>query len=154
MKINDNAVVAIQYTLTDDQGNVIDQSPAGEPLKYLHGAHNIIPGLENALIDASVGDKKQVTVSAEDGYGPVNDELIQTVPREAFTGIDKIEVGMQFQVQGQGDEEHFVEVKSFTDSEVTVDGNHPLAGQTLNFDIEIVEVREATESEIAHGHVH
>jgi FKBP-type peptidyl-prolyl cis-trans isomerase SlyD len=154
MTITQNSAVSFHYTLTDDQGQQIDSSAGQDPLAYLHGAGNIIPGLENALEGKSVGDQLNVEVSAEEGYGPVQQELIQEVPREAFQGVDTIEVGMQFEAQtGQGGAVP-VTVTAVTDETVTVDGNHPLAGKTLNFDVTIADVREASEEELAHGHIH
>ena len=123
-------------------------------MAYLHGAGNIIPGLEKALTGKSVGDQMVVEVSAEEGYGPVQKELIQEVPRSSFQGVDSIEVGMQFEAQtGQGGAVP-VTVTLVTDETVTVDGNHPLAGKDLNFDVTIADVREATAEELEHGHIH
>lgn len=154
MKIQNNVVVSIHYTLTNQSGEVIDSSEGREPLKYLHGAGNIIPGLESELLDCSAGDSKQVTVQPKDGYGEVNENLIQKLPTEAFTGIDKIEAGMEFQAQGQDGGVQYVVVRKVEDDGITIDANHALAGQVLNFDVSVVDVREATESEIEHGHVH
>jgi FKBP-type peptidyl-prolyl cis-trans isomerase SlyD len=145
-------VVSFHYTLTDEQGTVIDKSE-GQPLVYLHGAGNIIPGLENALVGKVVGDKLTVTVQPADGYGEYQPEMVQDVPRNLFQGVDNIEVGMQFQAQAD-DGMQVVTVKDVTDEVVIVDGNHPLAGQVLNFDVEIVEIRDASAEELAHGHVH
>jgi FKBP-type peptidyl-prolyl cis-trans isomerase SlyD len=151
--IGDNCVVSIHYTLTDDDGNVLDSSKDSDPLNYLHGANNIIPGLENALIGKSAGDSMQVTVSPEEGYGVKSDELIQTVPRAAFEGIDDIQPGMQFQAQGpQG--AMMITVTAVDGDDITVDGNHPLSGKTLHFDVSVEGIREATEEELEHGHVH
>jgi len=154
MKIHNNSAVSFHYSLTDDEGNGIDSSEGKEPLAYLHGAGNIIPGLENALEGKSAGDSLTVAVAAAEGYGEVQKELIQEVPREAFQGIDSIELGMQFEAQtGQGGTVP-VTVVAVTDEIITVDGNHPLAGKNLNFDVSIEEVREASEEELAHGHTH
>ena len=153
MKIQNNSAVSFHYTLTDDDGIRIDSSEGQEPLGYLHGAGNIIPGLEKALEGKTIGDSLTVAVTAAEGYGEVQKELIQEVPKEAFQGIDTIEVGMQFEAQtGQGGTVP-VTVIDVTDDLVTVDGNHPLAGKNLNFDVSIEDVREATEEEIAQGHV-
>ncbi len=154
MKIQNNAVVAIHYTLTNNAGEVIDSSEGKDPLKYLHGAGNIIPGLENALVDCCVGDKKDVVVEPRDGYGERDENLVQKLPREAFGGIDTIEVGMEFQAQGQDGSVQYVSVEKVEDDGITINANHPLAGETLNFAVSVEEVREATESEIEHGHVH
>lgn len=154
MTIKENSAVSFHYTLTDDAGQKIDSSAGQDPLAYLHGAGNIIPGLENALEGKAVGDQLNVAVSAEEGYGPVQQELIQDVPRSAFQGVESIEIGMQFEAQtGQGGAVP-VTVTAVTDETVTVDGNHPLAGKSLNFDVTIEAVREATAEELEHGHVH
>lgn len=154
MKIEPNSVVSIHYTLTDNNGEVIDSSVEGETLNYLAGAGNIIPGLDNELMGCVVGDKKQVVVQPEDGYGENDPTLVQTLPASAFTGIDKIEVGMEFQAQNEAGEVHYVVVKEVANNEITIDGNHALAGQVLNFDVSIEAIRPASEEEIAHGHVH
>ncbi|MDG1819724.1 MAG: peptidylprolyl isomerase [Porticoccaceae bacterium] len=154
MTIKENSAVSFHYTLTDDAGQEIDSSAGKDPLAYLHGAGNIIPGLENALEGKAVGDQLNVAVTAEEGYGPVQQELIQDVPRTAFQGVESIEIGMQFEAQtGQGGAVP-VTVTAVTDETVTVDGNHPLAGKALNFDVTIEDVREATAEELEHGHVH
>ncbi|MDA9095700.1 peptidylprolyl isomerase [Porticoccaceae bacterium] len=154
MTIKENSAVSFHYTLTDDDGQTLDSSAGKDPLAYLHGAGNIIPGLESALAGKSVGDAMVVAVTAAEGYGEVQKELIQEVPRDAFQGVDSIEVGMQFEAQtGQGGTVP-VTVTAVTDEIVTVDGNHPLAGKNLNFDVSIEDVRDATEEELEHGHVH
>jgi FKBP-type peptidyl-prolyl cis-trans isomerase SlyD len=154
MNIQNNSAVSFHYKLTDDDGISIDSSEGKEPLDYLHGAGNIIPGLEKALEGKTIGDSLTVAVTAAEGYGEVQKELIQEVPREAFQGIDTIELGMQFEAQtGQGGTVP-VTVVAVTDELVTVDGNHPLAGKNLNFDVTIEAVREASEEEIARGHLH
>lgn len=145
-------VVSFHYTLTDEQGTVIDKSDA-QPLVYLHGASNIIPGLENALAGKVVGDKLTVTVQPEEGYGEYQPEMVQEVPRNMFQGVDNIEAGMQFQAQTD-DGVQVVTVKDVTDELVIVDGNHPLAGKVLNFDVEVVEIRAASAEELQHGHAH
>lgn len=153
MKIQDNCVVSIHYTLTNDEGDVIDTSEGRDPLRYLQGHGNIIPGLEQALLGLVAGDSLNVTVEAEDAYGPVQDSLIQAVPREAFDGVDTIEVGMQFQAQtAQGPIP--VTVIAVDEESVTLDGNHELAGVRLNFAVQIADVRAASAEEIDHGHVH
>lgn len=153
MQISENSVVSFHYTLTDSTGKVIDSSQGNEPLTYLHGVGQIVPGLENALVGKSPGDKLDVEVAAEDGYGEHQEFMVQQVPREAFQGVDVIEPGMQFQAQTpQGG--MTVTVTAVDDSTVTVDGNHPLAGQVLFFAVEIVSVRDATAEEREHGHVH
>ena len=154
MSIKDNSAVSFHYSLTEDEGQQLDSSAGKEPLAYLHGAGNIIPGLENALTGKAVGDSMTVAVSAAEGYGEVQQELIQDVPRTSFQGVEQIEVGMQFEAQtGQGGTVP-VTVTAVTDETVTVDGNHPLAGKNLNFDVSIEAVRDATAEELEHGHVH
>lgn len=153
MQIAQNSVVAFHYTLTNDAGEVLDSSEGREPLTYLHGAGNIIPGLEKQLEGRTPGDKLQAKVAPEEGYGEVQPQLVQEVPRDAFQGVDSVEPGMQFQAQTQGGP-LMVTVTQVEGDTVTVDGNHPLAGQSLNFDVEIAEVREASEEEVEHGHVH
>lgn len=151
--VANDTVVSINYTLTNEQGEVLDKSD-GEPLAYLHGHHNIIPGLENALVGKTVGDKLTVTVEPKDGYGEYLAEAVQEVPRANFQGVDNISVGMQFQTQTEDGHVMLVTVKDVNDDVVIVDGNHPLAGVSLTFDVEITEVRAATADEIAHGHAH
>ena len=153
MQITENSAVRFHYTLTGKDGQVIDSSDVGEPLPYLHGHGQIVPGLEGALAGKKAGDKLEVQVPAAEGYGEHHDFMVQEVPRAAFQGVDTIEPGMQFQAQtGQGG--MTVTVTAVTEDTVTVDGNHPLAGQDLYFSVEIVDVRAATEEELAHGHVH
>lgn len=151
--IANDTVVSFHYTLTNSEGDVLDKSN-NEPLAYLHGHHNIIPGLEKEMAGKTVGDKFSVTVAPEDAYGEYLPEAVQEVPRANFQGVENIEVGMQFQSQTEDGHVMLVTVKSVDDNTVVVDGNHPLAGVTLIFDVEIVEVREATTDEIAHGHAH
>ncbi len=153
MQIAQNSVVAFHYTLTNDTGEVLDSSEGREPLTYLHGAGNIIPGLEKELEGRQAGDTLNAVVAPGEGYGEQQDQLVQEVPRDAFQGVEGIEPGMQFQAQTQGGP-LMVTVTKVEGDTVTVDGNHPLAGQTLNFAVEIASVREASEEEIEHGHVH
>jgi len=153
MQIAQNTVAAFHYTLTDDQGQVIDSSEGREPLTYLHGSGQIVPGLEKQMEGRAVGDKFAAAVAPEEGYGVRHDELMQEVPRSAFQGVEKIEAGMQFQGRGpQGDIN--VTVSKVEGDTVFIDGNHPLAGKTLNFAIEVTDVRAANEDELSHGHVH
>ena len=152
MQVTKDKVVNIEYTLKGDNGEVIDSSVGGDPLSYLHGHHGIIPGLEDALEGKAVGDKLDVTVAPAEGYGEHDVAMIQVVEKKLFEGMD-VSPGMQFQAQtNQG-----VQVVTVTQVEgesVTIDGNHPLAGQTLHFDVEVKEIRDASEEELAHGHVH
>jgi len=152
MQIGKNKVVAIHYTLRDNEGTTIDSSIGGEPLTYIQGIGNLIPGMEEGLEGLTVGEKVNILVSPEKGYGVRHDQLIQKVPRASF-GTQDIKPGMQFQTQGN----HGAQVVTVTDvglDSVTVDGNHPLAGVELNFDVEVISIREATKEELDHGHVH
>ncbi len=154
MQIENGKVVTIDYTLKDDQGNVIDSSEGGEALSYLHGAGNIIPGLEKALEGRTTGDELDVSLTAEEGYGPRDSALIQKVARDRFQSNDEIQVGMQFHTQSKNGSPIVVTVVEVGDEEITVDGNHPLAGENLNFQVKVVGVRDATSEELNHGHVH
>ncbi|SFF23790.1 FKBP-type peptidyl prolyl cis-trans isomerase /Apo-metallochaperone SlyD [Fontimonas thermophila] len=153
MEIAPQRVVYIHYTLTNDAGEVLDSSQGGEPLAYLHGYGNIIPGLENALTGKQPGDKLQVRVAPADGYGERDEQLVQQVPRRAFQGITDIRPGMTFQAQSSRGPMRVVVTRVAGDM-VTVDGNHPLAGEHLNFAVEVTDVRAATDEELSHGHVH
>lgn len=153
MKIEPNKVGMIHYSLTDADGNLIDASKEA-PLAYLHGHANLIPGLEKELEGKAVGDKFTVAVPPAEGYGEIEAHLIQEgVPKSMFQGVDNLEVGMRFEAQTEQGA-HSVEITAVDDESVTVDGNHPLAGKTLNFDIEVMDVRDASEEELEHGHVH
>jgi FKBP-type peptidyl-prolyl cis-trans isomerase SlyD len=153
MQIADRTVASFNYTLTNDAGEVLDSSDGREPLSYLHGKGNIVPGLEKEMAGKKVGDKFNVKVKPEEGYGVHNPALVQVVPRDAFRGIDKLEPGMQFRAESDRGP-MMVVVTAVDGDKVTVDGNHPLAGATLNFAIEVTEVREASVEEVLHGHVH
>ncbi len=150
MQISENTVVAIEYTLTGEDGQVIDTSEGREPLVYLHGHNNIIPGLEKAIEGQEAGAELDVAVPPEEGYGPYREELIQDVPRDAFAGIDKVEPGMAFQAESNAGP-MTVTVREVGDDTVTVDGNHMLAGKVLNFKVAIKSVREATSEEVSQG---
>ena len=152
--VGDNTVVSIHYTLTDKEGTVIDSSDGSDPLKYLHGAGNIIPGLESALVGKTQGDALEVVVDAADGYGEYHAELVQVVPRAAFQGIDEVSVGMAFTAQAEDGSQRRVVVRDVEGDDVTVDANHELAGVDLHFAVEVVEVREASAEEKEHGHAH
>jgi len=150
--IQNNSVVSFHYTLTNAAGDILDKSE-GDPLVYLHGAHNIVPGLEKEMAGKAVGDKFKTTVEAEEAYGEYQADLVQEVPRNLFQGVDDIQVGMQFQAQTD-DGLQIVTVKDVTPELVVVDANHPLAGQALTFDVEVVGIRPASEEELEHGHAH
>lgn len=153
MQIEKNRVVTLNYTLRDDQGTVIDSSNGRGPLAYLHGKGNIIPGLEEALVGKAEGDTLDVTVAPERGYGPRDERLVQIVPRAKFGEVQGLAVGMQVRVHGQQGARIVTVVRVDRDF-VTVDGNHPLAGRTLHFSVEVTGVRKATHEEVTHGHVH
>lgn len=153
MEIANQKVVTLRYRLTDNDGEVIDESTDAEPLAYIHGAGGIIPGLEAALQGKKAGDSMKVTVSPGQAFGERDESLLRAVPRGTFEGVNDLQVGMQFQTDaGEGME--VVTVINIDGDQVTIDGNHPLAGVTLNFDVTVLGVRDATGEELAHGHVH
>lgn len=153
MKIESNKVVSIDYKLTDTEGKVLDSSEGGKPLAYLHGKGNIIAGLEEALVGKGAGDALTVSVSPEKGYGVRDEGKLVEVDRDKLNGADQIEAGMQFQAQTPDGPQVFT-VARVSEKVVTLDANHPLAGETLNFDVTVRDVREATAEELEHGHVH
>lgn len=146
-KISKNKMVKMHYTLKDVDGNILDSSLAFEPFEYLHGNGNLIPGLENALEGKSAGDKFEATVLPKDAYGEYDENMIVEVPRSQFDEDIEITVGMKFNASTAGGPMQ-VSVVNVTDETVTVDGNHEFAGKTLVFTIEVVSVRQATESEL------
>jgi FKBP-type peptidyl-prolyl cis-trans isomerase SlyD len=153
MNIARDSVVSMHYTLRDDAGDVIDTSAEREPLAYLHGYGNIVTGLERELEGKSAGDKLSVKVSPAEGYGEYEDQLVQKIPRRSLRGIANIRIGMQLHAQTpQGT--RVVTVTHIAGDMITIDANHPLAGKSLNFEVEITDVRQATEEELSHGHVH
>ena len=149
MQITKHKVASIHYTLTDNDGKILDSSSGREPLTYIQGIGNLIPGMEEGLEGKAKGEKLSLKISPEKGYGVKDEALTQRVPRTAFGG-QEVKVGMQFQTNQGG----VVTVTHVGLSEITVDANHPLAGVELNFAVEIMDIRLATEDEIAHGHVH
>jgi FKBP-type peptidyl-prolyl cis-trans isomerase SlyD len=151
MKIVQDKVAEIEYVLKVD-GEIVDQSEAGDPLVYLHGHNNIIPGLEDALEGHQAGDHLTVTVSPEDGYGERDDENVQVLPRADFD--DDVEVGASYFAQSDDGSVNPFTVVSVSGDDVTVDFNPPLAGQTLNFEVTVKDVRDATAEELEHGHAH
>jgi FKBP-type peptidyl-prolyl cis-trans isomerase SlyD len=153
MKVAQDSVVAFHYTLKDEAGAVIDKSD-GEPMAYLHGHGQIVPGLERELNGKSAGDKLQVCVSPAEGYGEYNAALVQQVPRDAFSRIPGLHVGMELQTRTRSGHPTTVVVREIGTEFVTIDGNHSLAGKTLFFDIEIADVRSASDEELSHQHVH
>ena len=154
MQIANNTAVAIEYTLTNEQGEVLDSSVGSEPLEYLQGAQNIIVGLEKALEGKTAGDELEVNIEPEDAYGEYSPELIATLSRSMFEGVDTLEEGMQFHASAPDGGMQVVTVRDVDGDEVTVDGNHPLAGQVLSFKVKVISVRAATADEIQHGHIH
>jgi FKBP-type peptidyl-prolyl cis-trans isomerase SlyD len=152
--VSDKSVVTVHYKLTDDQGNVLDSSDGSQPMAYLHGAGNIIPGLEKALTGKGEGDSLKVRVEPAEGYGEVNPDGIKTIEKAAFEGVESVEVGMAFEAKAPDGTTQEIVVKKVEGDKVTIDTNHPLAGVALNFDIKVVSVREATEEELEHGHSH
>jgi len=154
MLIANQHVVSIDYTLSNDAGEVLDSSNGAEPLVYLHGAGNIIAGLENALAGKKVNDELEVSIEPEDAYGEYSAELITTLGREMFEGVDELQVGMQFHASAPDGGMQIVTIREIDGDAVIIDGNHPLAGQQLNFKVKVVDIRAASEEEIAHGHVH
>ncbi|MSS76772.1 MAG: peptidylprolyl isomerase [Methyloglobulus sp.] len=153
MQIANNTAVTIHYTLTNDAGEVLDSTAGGEPMAYLHGRGNIISGLEKTLQNKNVGDTFDVRIEPEDAYGEFSEDMIQVVSREMFDGIDDLEVGMQFHAavnSGSG----VVTVMKIDGDDITIDGNHPMAGLALSFAIEVVGVRLVTKDENSHGHIH
>jgi FKBP-type peptidyl-prolyl cis-trans isomerase SlyD len=153
MDIAKNRVVSIDYTMTDGEQQVLDTTKDGDPLEYLHGHGNIVPGLERALEGKETGDRITVAVPAADAYGERNEELVMEVSRDRFQGDDAIEEGMQFEAQTP-DGYRVVTVTGVGDKIVTIDANHPLAGMDLNFDVTVTAVRDANPEELSHGHVH
>jgi len=152
MEIADARVASIHYTLTGDDGQVIDKSPEAQPLQYFHGAGNIVPGLEKALAGKQPGDTLKVDIKPEEAYGVRNEQLVQVVPRTAFQGVDKVEPGMQFQARSERGP-MLVTVVEAGDEQVKIDANHPLAGRNLHFDVKVADVREASEEEKQEGRV-
>ena len=152
--IKNGIVVSFAYVLTNPEGEEIDRGSKEEPFTYMHGASQIVPGLENKLLGLKIGDKKKVVVSPEEGYGIKNPKLKMKLKRDLFPKDFPLQEGIQFNADMGNDSSGTFTVLSFTDKEVEVDGNHPLAGVTLHFDVEILNVREATKEEIEHGHAH
>jgi len=153
MKIAKNNVVVMHYAVSDSEGTLIDSSYEDKPMAIIQGTGYLIPGLDDALIDHQAGDKFEVAVSCEDAYGERHDDYVQTVPREVLAGVEDLALGTQLRATTD-DGEQTVIVIDVQDDVITVDGNHPLSGLDLSFDVEVIEVREATADELEHGHVH
>ena len=154
MPIENHTVVTMHYHLTNPEGQVLDSSRDDEPLTYLHGGGNILAGLERELTGLDVGATKTVNLSATDGYGEYDESMVQSVPRQDLAGLPDLEEGMQLQARKSDGQTMIVVIKEVQEDAVIIDGNHPLAGVPLTFEIEIVSIRESTEEERQHGHVH
>ena len=152
--IQNGKVVSFSYVLRDEDGNIIEQTAAGDSMDYLHGNQNIIPGLENAMNGMKVGEMKNVKVKAADAYGEFNEELMFKVPLANFPPGQNIEAGMEFQSSNEDGSIMVIKVKEVDDENAVVDANHPMAGMNLEFDITIKNIRTATTQELQHGHVH
>ena len=153
MGITQDQVVSIHYTLRDEAGEILDRSAAGEPLVYLHGRGALIAGLERELTGKSTGDRLRVKLAPADGYGDYDRQLVQRVPRRTLRGVGELRLGMRLHAQtAQG--ARVVTVTQLSGDMVTLDANHPLAGKSLDFEVEVADVRAATEEELSHGHVH
>ena len=152
--IEKNKVVSLSYCLKDVKGEELDRADADRPMKYLHGGGAIVPGLENALDGLKVGDKKEVTLKPEEGYGEILSDLKMQVERKMFPDDQKISIGVQFMAELSDGKKHPFRVVEVQDDNIHIDGNHPLAGQTLHFSVEIMEIRDASSEELEHGHSH
>jgi FKBP-type peptidyl-prolyl cis-trans isomerase SlyD len=153
LKVGNAMVVTLDYTLKNDEGEVVDSSAGKQPLVYLHGAGNIIEGLEDGLEDLVKGDTFTVSVEPKKGYGPIDKRLISELPKTRFPEDAKIDVGQQFTINGPNGQRQ-VKVIEVKDDSAVIDGNHPLAGKTLNFSGTILDLREASAGELQHGHAH
>lgn len=153
MQITPGSVVVFDYTLTDDDKDIIDSSVGSEPLAYIQGEGQIVPGLEKAMEGKKAGDSFKISLPPEDGYGVHDPENISVVPADQIEGGEELEEGMQLHTEGEFGEQTVI-ITKIVGNEVTIDGNHPLAGMTLHFDIAIRDVRPATDEERDHGHVH
>lgn len=154
MRIADDCVVTLAYTLRDDAGEELDSATAADPFAFVQGRHSVIPGLEKALAGRASGDKLDLTIAAADAYGEHSPARVQVVPRDRFPADIDIEPGMQFHASDEHGGRMAVRVAEVSEDGITVDANHPLAGQTLHFAVEVLDVRAATAEELAHGHVH
>ena len=153
MTIQNEKVVTIDYILKDDQGELIDESQDGS-FSYLHGANNIIPGMENALTGKANGDEFNLVIAPVDAYGEYNENMMQTVERAMFDTEEELQPGMQFHAQNEQGQMIAITISKVEGDQITIDGNHPLAGVTLHYDIKVIDVRDATAEELSHGHVH
>jgi FKBP-type peptidyl-prolyl cis-trans isomerase SlyD len=154
LTIAPDTVVSIHYTLTLDDGELVDSSQGDDALVYLHGHGNIVPGLESQLAGRKVGDVFTAVVAPEDGYGEHDPAGVQTVPRSSFPKEVEVQPGMQFQAENEDGTSAELTVTEVDGDEITIDLNHPLAGQTLHFEVKVAAIRRATAEELTHGHVH
>jgi len=153
MKISKDKVVTFHYALVNAEGVVLDGSRGAEPLPYLHGHNNIVPGLERAMDGHVVGDKFKVNVSPSEGYGLRDEDKVSLVERASFADFAALDVGMMYQMEDENGDTQLVSITQIDDNDVTVDANHPFAGLELNFDVEIMDIREATEDELSAGRI-
>ncbi len=154
MQVDKHKVVLLDYTLKDSEGTVIDSTEGRGDFAYLHGTNNVIPGLEKTLLGRKTGDEVEVTIAPNDGYGERSDEMVQVVSKSMFDSGGDVQVGIQFYGEAPDGQNIIFTVMEVKDDDVTIDGNHPLAGVELHFALKIMDIREATEEEISHGHVH
>lgn len=154
MRVEQNKVVMMHYKLTDKDGNVIDSSEGRAPLAYIHGIGALVPGLENELEGKTKGEKFSTVVAPEDAYGTRDEELVRVVPKSGFQGDEEMQVGMQVQIDTGEKGLAIATLVKIDGDDITLDLNHPLSDMELHFDIEVMDIREATDEEVAHGHVH
>lgn len=154
MAIEQNKVVTMNFTLKDDEGNVLDSTEKGGPFSYISGTNMVLPKLEEALNGMLIGSKKNLKLEAKDGYGNYNDDAIQVVGKENFPEDIVLEIGMEYMANSPDGVKMPFTISNVDGEEITIDFNHPLAGKNLNFDIELLNVRDATAEELSHGHVH
>ena len=152
MEIGSKKAVTINYTLKDDDGKVLDTSEGRDPLTYLHGVGNLVPGLEAALEGKRAGDAIEATLTPEQGYGERDERQVRNVPLRKLPD-GKAEVGMRYRIQTDEGSSAAL-VTAVRGDYATIDANHPLAGMTLHFQVAVLEVRDATAEELEHGHVH
>lgn len=154
MALEENKVVSIRYTLKDEKGEILDQTTKEQPFAFLSGQNQILPNLEKKISDMVIGSQQKVVLSAEQGYGKYREDAVKQVKRSDFPEKIELQEGQRFMADlGEGKHQPFF-VKSVSENDVTIDFNHPLAGVTLEFDIELLDIRDATDEEIMHGHVH
>lgn len=154
MSLELNKVVTFNYTLKDEEGTVLDSTANKDPLTFISGTSQVLPRLEEALGEMLIGGKKNVKINAAEAYGEYDDKAVQSIKKEQFPSDAKVEVGVRYVANSpEGGQMPFV-IKEIKEKDVTVDFNHPLAGKDLEFDVELVDIRDATAEEIQHGHVH